>query len=66
MALEMYGYTPRSRKSPQLVAAWISVLLLIFFMTWYLTAGIEGEPRTIEIQGAKFRKVPDVIEFVRT
>jgi len=35
----MFGYGPRTRKSPALVVGWMAVLVAVFLVTWYLTAG---------------------------
>lgn len=56
MAPQIYGYGVRTRKSRRLIVTWIAVMVLVFFMTWYLTAGREGEGRVVHgLKGAKFK-----------
>ncbi len=37
--MDMYGYAPRRRRSARLIIIWVSIFLLMLFMTWYYNSG---------------------------
>jgi hypothetical protein len=37
MAYVPWGYAPRRRRSPRLVIIWVTVFILVAWMTWYVS-----------------------------